>query len=58
MRAGDQAVGRSAYAEAIAHFTAGLKLAEAMPPQIGMQRQLDFWLKLGRRWLSAGPAER
>ncbi len=47
MRAGDQAVSRSAYPEAIAHFTAGLKLAEAMPPQDGMRRQLDFLLKLG-----------
>ena len=47
MRAGDQAVSRSAYVEAIAHFTAGLKLAEAMPPQDGLRRQLEFWLKLG-----------
>jgi class 3 adenylate cyclase/tetratricopeptide (TPR) repeat protein len=47
MRAGDQAVSRSAYAEAIAHFWAGLRLAEAMPPQDGLRRQLEFWLKLG-----------
>jgi tetratricopeptide (TPR) repeat protein len=47
MRAGDQAVGRSAYTEAIAHFSAGLRHAEAMPPQDGMRRQLEFWLKLG-----------
>jgi tetratricopeptide (TPR) repeat protein len=47
MRAGDLAVGRSAYTEAIAHFSAGLKHAEAMPPQDGMRRQLEFWLKLG-----------
>jgi class 3 adenylate cyclase/tetratricopeptide (TPR) repeat protein len=47
LRAGDQAVGRSAYAEAIAHFTAGLKLAEVMPPKDGLRRQLEFWLKLG-----------
>ncbi|WGD53200.1 adenylate/guanylate cyclase domain-containing protein [Bradyrhizobium sp. CB1650] len=47
MCAGDQAVGRSAYAEAIAHFTAGLELAKTLPPQNGMRRQLDFWLKLG-----------
>jgi predicted ATPase len=33
--------------EAIAHFTAGLKLAEALPPQEGLRRQLQFWLKLG-----------
>lgn len=47
MRAGDQAVSRSAYAEAIAHFSAGLKLAETMSPQDGLRRQLEFWLKLG-----------
>jgi class 3 adenylate cyclase/tetratricopeptide (TPR) repeat protein len=46
MRAGDQAVSRSAYVEAIAHFTAGLKLAEALP-QEGLRRRLQFWLKLG-----------
>jgi class 3 adenylate cyclase/tetratricopeptide (TPR) repeat protein len=47
MHAGDQAVSRSAYVEAIAHFTAGLKLAEALPPQEGSRRRLEFWLKLG-----------
>jgi class 3 adenylate cyclase/tetratricopeptide (TPR) repeat protein len=47
MRAGDKAVSRSAYPEAIAHFSAGLKLAEALPTQDGMRRQLDFLLKLG-----------
>jgi class 3 adenylate cyclase/tetratricopeptide (TPR) repeat protein len=47
MRAGDQAVSRSAYVEAISHFTAGLKLAETLPPQNGLRRQLEFWLKLG-----------
>lgn len=47
MRAGDQAVGRSAYTEAIAHFSAGLRRAEAMPPPDGMRRQLEFSLKLG-----------
>jgi class 3 adenylate cyclase/tetratricopeptide (TPR) repeat protein len=46
-QAGDQAVSRSAYVEAIAHFTAGLDLARSLPPQDGLQRQLDFWLKLG-----------
>jgi class 3 adenylate cyclase/tetratricopeptide (TPR) repeat protein len=46
-QAGDQAVSRSAYVEAIAHFTAGLELARSLPPQDGLQRQLDFWLKLG-----------
>ena len=47
MQAGDQAVSRSAYVEAIAHFTAGLDLAGSLPPQDGLRRQLDFWLKLG-----------
>ncbi|SIN89725.1 SAM domain (Sterile alpha motif) [Bradyrhizobium erythrophlei] len=47
MRAGDQAVSRSAYPEAIAHFSTGLRLAEALPTQDGMRRQLDFLLKLG-----------
>lgn len=47
MRAGDQAVSRSAYPEAIAHFSAGLRLAEALPTQDRMHRQLDFLLKLG-----------
>jgi tetratricopeptide (TPR) repeat protein len=47
MRAGNQAVSRSAYVEAIANFTAGLKLAETMPQQNGLRRQLEFWLKLG-----------
>jgi tetratricopeptide (TPR) repeat protein len=47
MRAGDQALSRSAYPEAVAHFSAGLKLAEALPAQDGTRRQLDFLLKLG-----------
>jgi tetratricopeptide (TPR) repeat protein len=47
MRAGDQALSRSAYSEAVAHFSAGLKLAETLPMQDGMRRQLDFLLKLG-----------
>ncbi len=47
MRAGDQALSRSAYPEAVAHFSTGLKLAEALPAQDGMRRQLDFLLKLG-----------
>jgi tetratricopeptide (TPR) repeat protein len=47
MRAGDLAVSRSAYPEAIAHFSAGLKLAQALPTQDGLRRQLDFQLKLG-----------
>lgn len=47
MRAGNQSVNRSAYVEAIAHFTAGLRVAETMSPQDGRRRQLEFWLKLG-----------
>ena len=47
MQAGDQAVSRSAYVEAIAHFTAGLKQAEALPQEERLRRQLQFWLKLG-----------
>jgi class 3 adenylate cyclase len=48
MRAGDRAVSRSAYQEAAAHFSAGLKLAEALPEGADrMRRQLDFLLKLG-----------
>jgi predicted ATPase len=48
MRAGDRAVSRSAYQEAIAHFSAGLKLAEALPQSTDrMRRELDFLVKLG-----------
>lgn len=47
MRAGDRALSRSAYPEAIAHFSAGLKLAETLPDAEGMRRRLDFLLKLG-----------
>jgi len=47
MRAGDQALSRSAYSEAVAHFSTGLKLAETLRPQGGVRRQLDFLLKLG-----------
>jgi class 3 adenylate cyclase/tetratricopeptide (TPR) repeat protein len=47
MQAGDQAVSRSAYAEAIAHFTAGIELAGSLPSQNSLSRQLEFWLKLG-----------
>ena len=58
MRAGDQAVSRSAYPEAIAHFTAGLKLAEACrrrtaAPATGFPAQA----RRGSRW-SSRPAER
>jgi len=48
MRAGDLAVSRSAYQEAAAHFSAGLKLADTLPNETDrMRRQLDFLLKLG-----------
>jgi tetratricopeptide (TPR) repeat protein len=48
MRAGDRAVSRSAYQEAIAHFSAGLKSAEGLTETAHrMRRQLDFLLKLG-----------
>jgi tetratricopeptide (TPR) repeat protein len=48
MLAGDQAVSRSAYKEAIAHFSAGLKAADGLPKaDERMRRQLDFLLKLG-----------
>jgi class 3 adenylate cyclase/tetratricopeptide (TPR) repeat protein len=47
-RAGDRALSRSAYQEAIAHFSAGLKSAEAVANQDErMRRQLDLLLKLG-----------
>jgi predicted ATPase len=48
MRAGDRAVSRSAYQEEVAHFSAGLRLADALPdPADQVRRQLDFLLKLG-----------
>jgi tetratricopeptide (TPR) repeat protein len=48
MRAGDRAVSRSAYKEAIAHFSVGIKLAESLPQSADrMLRQLDFLVKLG-----------
>ena len=48
MRAGERAVSRSAYQEAIAHFSAGLKSAEALPEAADRaRRQLGFLLKLG-----------
>ena len=48
MRAGDRAVSRSAYQEAIAHFSAGLKSAEgSLEPARRTRRKLDFLLKLG-----------
>jgi class 3 adenylate cyclase/tetratricopeptide (TPR) repeat protein len=47
MRAGDRAASRSAYQEAVAHFSAGFKAAEALPSADRSRRQLDFLLKLG-----------
>jgi tetratricopeptide (TPR) repeat protein len=48
MRAGDRALSRSAYNEAIANFSAGLKAAEALlPSPEAMRHQLDLLLKLG-----------
>jgi class 3 adenylate cyclase/tetratricopeptide (TPR) repeat protein len=48
MRAGDRALSRSAYQEALAHFSAGVRLADALPEPVDrMRRQLDFLLKLG-----------
>ena len=48
MRAGERAVNRAAYHEAIAHFSAGLNEAEKLPDAAErMRRQLDFLLKLG-----------
>jgi class 3 adenylate cyclase/tetratricopeptide (TPR) repeat protein len=48
MKAGDRAVIRSAYPEAIANFSAGLKGADALQDSADrMRRQLDFLLKLG-----------
>jgi class 3 adenylate cyclase/tetratricopeptide (TPR) repeat protein len=47
MRAGDRAVMRSAYKEAVAHFSTGLKLAETLPQSSERLRtQLDFLVKL------------
>jgi class 3 adenylate cyclase/tetratricopeptide (TPR) repeat protein len=47
-RAGDGAVARSAYREAIAHYSAGLKEAEALSEESERRRrQLAFLLKLG-----------
>jgi class 3 adenylate cyclase/tetratricopeptide (TPR) repeat protein len=48
LRAGERALIRSAYPEAIAHFSAGLKLSETLAEPIDrMRHQLRFLLKLG-----------
>ena len=48
MKAGDRALARSAYLEAVANFSAGLKFADTVP-ETGerRRRQLDLLLKLG-----------
>jgi predicted ATPase len=46
MRAGDRAVSRSAYQEAVAHFSAGLKLADALPdPRRSDAQQARFFVE-------------
>jgi class 3 adenylate cyclase/tetratricopeptide (TPR) repeat protein len=48
MHAGDRAIRRSAYTEAIAHFSAGLNIAETLLDAADHKcRHLDFLLKLG-----------
>jgi predicted ATPase len=48
MRAGDRALSRSAYPEAVTHFSGGLKWADALSePEEQMRGQLNFLLKLG-----------
>jgi class 3 adenylate cyclase/tetratricopeptide (TPR) repeat protein len=48
MRAGERAIRRAAYSEAIAHFSMGLKEAEKLPDTAErMRRELEFLLKLG-----------
>jgi predicted ATPase len=49
MRAGDRAVSRSAYKEAIAHFSVGLKLVESLPQSADRMRR-QFWIF----WSSSG----
>ena len=48
MRAGDRAVSRSAYQEAIAHFSAGLKLADALPDPADRTRRAARFLAEAR----------
>jgi predicted ATPase len=44
MHAGDRAINRSAYKEAIAHFSAALKIAETLPDAADRKRrQLVFY---------------
>jgi tetratricopeptide (TPR) repeat protein len=52
-RAGERAVQRSAYVEAIAHLTRGLEVLTALPqaPE-RTQRELDLWLTLGPAFMA------
>ena len=58
MRAGDQAVSRSAYPEATAHFSAGLKLAETSRRRRGCIGNWIFCSSSARRRLSRRHAKR
>ncbi len=56
MRAGDRAVSRSAHEDAIAHFSTGLRSANALPGSERVRRQLDFLMKLSAaQTLARGP---
>ncbi len=51
--AGQQAVQRSAYAEAISHLTAALELLKTLPDTVERaQQEIVLQLTLGKRWLS------
>ncbi len=48
LRAGERAASRSAFVEAVQHFSEGIALADAMPESPGrVQRQIDLHLALG-----------
>ncbi|HEX4113232.1 MAG TPA: hypothetical protein VH020_11905, partial [Stellaceae bacterium] len=47
LKAGDRATARSAYQEAIAHYTAGIAEAKKLPDADGRRRELTLLLKLG-----------
>ena len=56
MRAGDRAVSQSAHEDAIAHFSLGLRSADALPETERVRRELDFLMKLGAaQTLALGP---
>ena len=46
MRAGERAMSQSAHNDAITHFSAGLRSADALPESERMRRLLDFLVKL------------